>query len=143
MRPSIGSITRPSRPHRHPVVWVAAALVALAATGCATASGGSPFGGGGGADPGAEHVSVFVQNLGLVDQHIYAVTPRGARDLGTVKTGQNRVFHVPWSDAGPIYFRLDDVTDPEYTTQSVNVAPGDQVEVDIPADGSYVEVRVR
>jgi hypothetical protein len=141
MRLSSIRCVRFPRPLQRSALWAGMALTLLM-TACASAPAKSPFGGGGGGGGGG-HIRVYVQNLGFSDVRVYAVTPQGNLDLGTVQTTQTRTFTVPWNEMAVLSFNLDFMTGGQYSTQAIGVSTGQTVEVDIPADGGYATVQIR
>jgi hypothetical protein len=88
-------------------------------------------------------IRIHVENRNFADVRIYAVTPSGNRPLGVVGGNGSESFELEWRQLGTLYFRLDFLAGRTYSTPSVNVAPGNQVELQIPANPTDIIIRVR
>ena len=142
--PGRGAPGPPRKRHQAPgtraALAVAAALV-LVAGACGGGSARNPFD----ADKGvaATQIRIRVENRNFSDVRIYAVANSGEHPLGVVGGNQTETFRLDWRQLATLYFRLDFLAGQSVNTHSVNVSPGNQVEMEIPATPTNIILRVR
>ncbi|TVP74468.1 MAG: hypothetical protein EA352_10755 [Gemmatimonadales bacterium] len=115
-------------------------LLILATTGCAFigsgARSGDPF-----RDAGESQVAVFIENRTASDVMVEAVGPGVREEIGLVAARANQRVGVRWTRTQNLRFQLSPVAGRRYTTNDVNVGPGDRVflVIQAPLDRSYVQ----
>lgn len=72
--------------------------------------------------------------MNFYDARLTTIGDRGRRRLGTVGGNQNAVFTVPWSFPTGMRIEVDLIAGPTCTTEAIVVQPGDQIELQIPAN---------
>ncbi|MEQ8330728.1 MAG: hypothetical protein RH859_09725 [Longimicrobiales bacterium] len=118
-----------------------ALAAALALSGCSVGGNSpSPFDQGGEA---AGQIQITIDNQNFNDVRIFAVTTRGPQSLGQAGGRSTRVFRLEWRQLDEIRFRLEFLAGSEYTTQRINVSPGDAIDVYIPQNPQNTVVRRR
>lgn len=106
---------------------------------CATADIGNPFT----ERPEANELSVMVENQGFDDARIYAVSLAGVQLLGPVPGKTTRTFSLGWRRLDDLRLRMDFLAGDTFDSNSIDVAPGDRVELVIPIDprGAFLRRR--
>ena len=122
----------------------ALAGAALALVACASGnprSAGSPFS----QDPAErQEIKISVQNNNFSDATLWALVRDGRRQrLGQVTGKTEAVFTVPWSFSEPMRIEFDLVAGPRCTTESLDVDPGDTIEMIIAVDFSTMRTWCR
>lgn len=93
-----------------------------------------PFGGAENGNRSIERISFSASNYYGEDVVLYAVSANGAHRLGEVAPNQHGMFSMPWTDPTELRVRVQIVAGPRYTTNSLSVYPGHQLEVVIPSN---------
>lgn len=110
-----------------------ALLMAVAA--CApSVPAADPFGGAGNSSGSIERISFSASNYYDEDVVLYAVSANGAHRLGEVAPNQHGMFSMPWTGPTELRVRVQILAGPRYTTNSLSVYPGHQLEVVIPSN---------
>jgi len=78
---------------------------------------------------GPSRIVLRVQNQNFSDVRLYAETIRGERVLGVVTGNSTKEFTIAWDRLDEIHFRLELLAGSSYTTNSVNVSPGDRLDL--------------
>ena len=78
---------------------------------------------------GPSRIVLGVQNQNFSDVRIYSETVRGERVLGVVTGNSTKEFPIAWDRLDEIHFRLELLAGRSYTTNSVNVSPGDRLDL--------------
>lgn len=114
--------------------WGALAIL-LAVTACApSVPTDDPFGGLENRNRSLEQISFSASNYYDEDVVLYALSANGAHRLGAVAPNQHGMFSMPWTDPTELRVRVEVVAGPRYTTNSLSVYPGHQLQVVIPSN---------
>ncbi|MDH5589647.1 MAG: hypothetical protein OEZ65_10160 [Gemmatimonadota bacterium] len=106
--------------------WVGALLTgAVLVWGCATV-GKNPFSGSG---SGPTEIRIYVENRNFNDVRIYALATGGPRPLGVVGGNTRGEFRMEWTRLDEIRMRMEFLAGRTFTSNAVNVSPGDRLEL--------------
>ena len=83
---------------------------------------------------GPQKISIHVRNLNFSDATLWAVSPAGRRRLGVVAGKQDAVFSMPWSFPQRLQVEVDLLAGPRCMTESLDVDPGDLLDLQIEGD---------
>jgi len=122
--------------------WLRTAAL-IAVVGASACGGGlrNPFGSRSGTAVG--EIRLFVENQNFNDLRIYALTTRGPQAMGQVGGNSTRNFTLDWRQLEELRFRLEFLAGRQYRTNAVNVAPGDRLELIVPANPANAYLRRR
>jgi len=104
-------------------------LSVAAVAACAPARPGDPFSR---PDVRSTNLRIDVRNLNREDVVLYAMSATGKHRLGVVAPEHHGVFSFGWERPAELRVRVEILAGRGYTTNGVNVAPGDRVEVVVP-----------
>ncbi len=105
------------------------AVLALGLTGCALNRGPERMPDGGEAD----QVEIQVKNHNFADATLHALKGGERIRLGIVTGKTDKSFRIPWRFTVPLRIEIDLLAGPACVTRSMQVDPGDIVEVQIRA----------
>lgn len=103
----------------------------VAAAGCSSSPGinvKNPFGGA----AGMKTIRIEITNLNWADATVYAFRGGERHRLGSVTGKTDQVFTMDWIQSYDLHFEIDLLAGGSCTTDTLNVSPGEIVELRIP-----------
>lgn len=86
------------------------------------------------APAGENEVRLHVRNLRFHDARLFVVTLGRRRLLGTVTGKRDAAFSIPFDLDQPVHLEIDVLTGPRCTTPTLEVSPGETLELLISDD---------
>lgn len=109
-------------------------------TGCALfgpgTRSGDPFRG-----AGERQIAVFIENRTGAEIQVEAAGAGVREQVGLIPARSNQRAVIPWTRTQNLRFQLSEVAGRRFTTNEVNVGPGERVflVIQLPLDRSYVQ----
>ena len=88
-------------------------------------------------------ITIVAENRGFNDVRLFAVSSAGVRSVGVVEGNTQRRLTLAWRQMELLTFRIEVLAGRTFTTSPLSASPGDRVEVIIPSNPAYTQVRLR